>query len=82
MFPRTECHLTGQCTASMGTAFQLNSLLFVNDGAFLFQNRADIEEESQIIHTHFAHFSLQMHVGTKDSKSKMEAMFFPPSLYL
>jgi len=79
-FPNNKGRLTGQRTASNGTPFQLNNLLFVNDGAFIFQNRLDIESGAQIIYSHFDCFGLQIHIGTEDTKSKMEAMVFPPSL--
>ena len=72
--------LTGQRTASNGTPFQLNNLLFVDDGAFIFQNWSDIKTGTQTIYFHFEHFCLQIHVVTDDTKLKMEAMFFPPSL--
>ena len=35
---------------------------------------------TQTIYDHFAQFGLQMHVGTRNKKSKTEAMFFPASL--
>ena len=56
------------------------NLLFVDDGAFTCENRDDIEQATQIIHDHFPQFSLQMHVGTTNSKSKTGAMYFPASL--
>ena len=35
---------------------------------------------TQTIYDHFAHFGLQRHVGTRNKKSKTEAMFFTASL--
>ena len=37
-FPNDKGHLTGQRTKSAGTPFNIFSLLFIDDGAFLFQS--------------------------------------------
>jgi hypothetical protein len=72
--------LLGQPTKSNGSSFNIENLLYVDDGAFLFQSHSDIQTGAQKIHDHFAHFGLQMHVGNASTKSKTEAMFFPTTL--
>ena len=64
-----------------GTPFNLDYLLYVNDGAFIFENRKDIQSGSQTMYNHFACFSLQMHIGNSTNKSKTEAMYFPTALH-
>ena len=39
-----------------------------------------MEKAAQTIHDHFKRFGLQMHVGSKETNSKTEAMYFPSSL--
>ena len=63
-----------------GNAFQIDDLLYVDDGTFLFSTLTEMKEAMQTIHDHFAKFGLQMHIGSKNAKLKTEAMFFPSSL--
>jgi len=58
----------------------MDSLLYVNDGAFLTELREEAKATAQKIYTHFAHFGLQMNMGSPNKKSKMEAVYFPPSM--
>jgi Reverse transcriptase (RNA-dependent DNA polymerase) len=52
---------------------------YVDDAAFLFLNRKDIEKASPMIVHHFSRFGLTVHYGDKrnDEKSKTEAMYIP-----
>ena len=61
-FPNNKGFLTRQRTASNRTPFQLNNLTFVDDGAFIFQNRSGIKTGAQTIYSHFECFSLQIHI--------------------
>jgi len=61
-------------------AFQIDNLLYVDDGSFLLETLDELKETTQIIHDHFSKFGLQMYVGKRSLKSKTEAMFFPSSL--
>ena len=79
-FPNDKGCLTGQRTKSAGTFFNILGLLFINNGAFLFQSQGEMEKAAQIIHDHFKKFGLQMHVVSKETKSKTEAMYFPSSM--
>jgi len=58
----------------------MDNLLYINDGVFLTESREEAEATAQKIYTHFACFGLQMHVGSPNKKSKMEAVYFPPSM--
>ena len=79
-FPNDKGCLTGQRTKSAGTSFNICGLLFINDGAFLFQCQDKMEKATQIIHDHFKKFGLQMHIRSKETKSKTEAVSSPTSL--
>ena len=61
-------------------AFQIDNLLYIDDGSFLLETLDKLKETTQIIHDHFSKFSLQLHVGKRNLKLKTEAMFFPSSL--
>jgi len=63
-----------------GDAFQIDDLLYVDDGTFLFLILTEMKKATQTIHDHFSKFGLQMHIGSTSAKSKTEAMFFPSSL--
>lgn len=75
IFPKRR--LLGQRTKSAGTPFHVHSLLFADDGAFLFQTHDESEKAWQIIHDHSSRFGLQMYVGSDESKSKTKAMYSP-----
>ena len=69
-------------TRTQGTTFDVPFTLFVDDGAFLFDNRQDISDGIPFIVDHFRRFGLLVHIGTTDAngkmiKSKTEAMYFP-----
>jgi hypothetical protein len=73
-------HLIGQPTASKGNLFHFNKSFYVDDSAFLYENKEDLEVAAKTILDHFKKFGLTMHVGDQKSKSKSEAMFFPTSI--
>ena len=72
--------LVNQRSQSKGTLLRLNNLLYVDDGAFIFTNKANMIKAAEIIYKHFARFGLIMHIGRDGKKSKTEAMYFPPKL--
>eukprot|EP00978_Attheya_sp_CCMP212_P004868 scaffold10680_cov64-Attheya_sp.AAC.12 len=63
-----------QRTQSKGSLLLLNNLLYVDDGAFIFTNKPDMEKVASIIFEHFTRFGLIMHIGTGEKKSKTEAV--------
>jgi hypothetical protein len=72
--------LKDQCTNAKGTIFTVENLLYINDGAFLCNNKKDLERLTQELHSHFLKFGLKMHVGSGNENSKTVAMVFPPTL--
>ena len=72
--------LLGQATKSAGTSFNLIYQLYVDNGGFLFTNKADMIRGAELIHDHFAEFGLKMHIRRDGGKSKTEAMYCPQSL--
>jgi len=75
-----DSHSNQNLKPMKGNPFQVDDLLYIDDGAFLFDTLEELTTASQIIYDHFMKFGLQMHVSTKDQKSKTETIFFPPSL--
>ena len=76
-FPNDKGHLLRQRTKLADISFHVHSLLFTNDGAFLFQNYEVSEKAAQIMYDHFVKFRLQMHISTKTSKPKQKQCISP-----
>ena len=72
--------LTGQAprTFQEGTLLDLFSVLYVDDGAFPFEDREQLTEGVQLISDHFKRFVLEMHIGRGKKMSKTGCVFFPP----
>ena len=49
----------------------------MDDGAFVFNNRKDLETGSLIVFTQMKRLGLNMHVGVGNKTSKTEAMYIP-----
>jgi len=58
----------------------IDNLLYVDDGAFAYSSKQELENGTQQLHDHLVKFGLQMHVGSENPKSKTEAMFLLSSL--
>ena len=65
------------CTFSEGTLFDIFCILYVDDGAFGFPSRKEIEIGTAIVCRQFIKFGLETHVGGAIKASKTEAVFFP-----
>ena len=63
---------------SEGTLFDIFCMLYVDDGAFAFPSRKELEIGSAVVRRQFSKFGLEMHVGSAAKASKTEAVFFPP----
>jgi len=61
-------------------SFSFYKSYYVDDTAYLFLSRKDIEEASKLIKSYFTRFGLTVHCGDKrnDGNSKTEELFFPP----
>jgi hypothetical protein len=60
------------------TAYEILQCLYIDDGAFPFGTRRDLEKGMELIYHHFGRFGLEMHIGQGTSMSKTECIFFPP----
>ena len=79
--PQDTDNLTGHKvkTFSQGNLLTLFCVLYVDDGAFHFENRLQLELVLSLIHNHFIKFGLEMHIGRGNKASKTEYIFFPPT---
>ena len=69
-------------TFSSGTLFDLFYIIYVDDGAFVFELRNDIEKGITLLYDHFARFGLEMHIDTRKKPSKTECIFPRPQVSL
>jgi hypothetical protein len=69
----------GNNTNTEGTPFSFWKSYYVDDAAFLFLNRENIERASKLIMKHFKRFGLTVHSGDErtNESSKTEAMHIP-----
>jgi hypothetical protein len=78
--PKIQPNLAkGTSHLTKGEKFSFWKSYYIDDAAFLFLNRNDIERASLIIVHQFSGFGLRVHYGDKrnDEKSKTEAMHIP-----
>ena len=76
-FPKDKGRLRKQGKAK-GVEFEFWKSLYVDDGAFLFENRRDLEKGANATYLHFKRLGLTMHTGSDGSfkDSKTEAVYF------
>ena len=60
-----------------GTLLSLFCVLYVDDGAFTFEDQDQLTRGLNLIYQHFARFGLEMHIGKVNKASKTECVFFP-----
>ena len=65
-------------TLSQGNLLTLFCVLYVDNGAFPFEDRLQLELGLSLIHNHFVKFDLDMYIGRGNKASKTECIFFPP----
>ena len=56
-------------------------MLYVDDGAFVFELRHQLETGTPLLLRHFEKFGLEMHIGKENKPSKTECVFFPTPGY-
>ena len=61
-----------------GTIFELFLSLYVDDGSFMFESKADLKKGTAILYHHMKRFGLLMHLGRDGGKSKTEALYIAP----
>ena len=71
-------HTPKMFTSRNLTAYEIYQLLYVDDGAFPFSTRDALTKGLTLIHSHFARFGLEVHIGRNGDPSKTECIFFPP----
>ena len=74
-------HTPKQFGSSKLDILSIFQCLYVDDGAFPFNSRKQLELGCGVIFDHFARFGLEMHIGRtvngKETASKTECVFFP-----
>jgi hypothetical protein len=71
-------HTPHMYTSRKLTAYEICQLLYVDDGAFPFPTRDALIKGLALVHSHLAHFGLEVHIGRNGNPSKTECVFFPP----
>ena len=66
---------------NQGALFELFWMLYVDDGAFVFESRHQLETGILLLLWHFEKFGLEMHIGKENKPSKKEFVFFPTPGY-
>ena len=64
-----------------GVIFNILQILYIDDGAFIFNSRKDLIKGVNLINETFKKFGLEMHIGRNGKASKTECIFFPPPGY-
>jgi hypothetical protein len=70
--PTHRGHMHGQAWNTKGTTFNINHILYVDDGMFIFDKRSDMIKVTVIVRKHMLRFGLLMHFGKDGKKSKTE----------
>ena len=65
-----------------GTLLALFCVMYVDEGAFTFEDQYQLTRGLNLIYQHFARFGLEMHIGKGKKASKTECVFFPQPGFL
>ena len=57
-------------------------MLFVDNGAFIFEYRTNTERGITLLSNHFSRFGLKMHIGTEKITLRLNAYYFRHQVYL
>ena len=68
-------------TFSSGILFDLFCMLYVDNGAFVFEFRTDIKKGITLLSDNFSRFGLEMYIGT-GGKLRLNAYFSRPQISL
>ena len=82
--PRDVGKITGHKKErfEQGTLLALLCVLYVDDGAFTFEDRDQLTRGLNLIYHHFTSFGLELHVGKGNKDPKTECVFFPSHDFL
>ena len=61
-----------------GAIFNILQILYIDEGAFIFNSRKDLIKGVNLINETFKKFGLEMHIGRNGKASKTEFIFLPP----
>ena len=73
-------HLPGNLSSQI--MFYLFFMLYVDDGAFVFESRTDIEKVITLPSEHFSRIRFEMHISTGKNNQILNAYFPRPQVYL
>ena len=75
--------MTGRRVTSTGETFNVGDSVYADDTALPFCSRADVEQQTPELMTHFGRWGMEVHAGSVSKKSKSEVLFCaaPPSAY-
>ena len=78
--PQDIDNLTGHKvkTFSQGNLLTLFCVLYVENDAFPFEDRLQLELGLSLIQNHFVKFGCEMNIGLVNKASKTKCIFFPP----
>ena len=71
-------HLPKEYLSRDLTAVEIFQCLYVDDGAFIFNSRADMTRGLALLYRHFGRLGLEMHIGRGTAALKTECVFSPP----
>jgi len=74
---RGKSAVTYQRSKKLAT-YGILQCLYIDDSAFPFGTRDDLQQGMELIYHHFARFGMEMHIGRGSSESRTEWVFFPP----
>ena len=82
--PRSTIQLVRHQTGTFlsGILFDLFCMLYVENGAFVFESRTDNEKCITLLSDHFAWFGLEMHIGTGKKYQRLNAYSSRPQVSL
>ena len=61
-----------------GIMFKIIQILYLDEGAFIFESQTFLIKGVNIIHLHFKKIGMEMHVGRNEKASKTECIMFSP----
>ena len=65
-----------------GIVFKIMQILYLDDGAFIFDSRIDLIKGVKLIDSLFKKIGMEMHVGKNEKASKTECIMSPPQVSL
>ena len=70
-------HKLNRSGCKEGLTFSILQILYLDDGAFIFESRNDLIRGVKLINSLFKKIGMEMHVGKNGKASKTECIWFP-----